>query len=107
MGLATRGLQVSEERLLDDAGDGTRVFEPILRTKLYPSQLGTGLVNRDRLIEVVNRTHEVPLTLVSAPAGYGKSVLAALRRSGLRLRTTARSPPSGRPSTGCSATRRR
>jgi len=34
-------------------------------------------VNRDRLIKAMNRAHEVPLTLVSAPAGYGKSILAA------------------------------
>jgi LuxR family maltose regulon positive regulatory protein len=35
------------------------------------------LVNRERLIKAMNRAHEVPLTLVSAPAGYGKSVLVA------------------------------
>jgi LuxR family maltose regulon positive regulatory protein len=55
----------------------TQKFNPILRTKLYGQQLTAELVNRDRLIKAMNRAHEVPLTLVSAPAGYGKSILAA------------------------------
>ncbi len=60
-----------------DVGDGTRAFEPILRTKLYRPRLSAELVDRERLIEVMNRAREVPLILVSAPAGYGKSVLVA------------------------------
>ncbi len=58
-------------------GDGTRSFEPILRTKLHRPQLTAELVDRERLITDMNLAYEVPLTLVSAPAGYGKSVLAA------------------------------
>ena len=54
-----------------------RSFNPILQTKLHRPQLPPDLVSRDRLIEVVNRMSEMPLTLVSAPAGYGKSVLVA------------------------------
>ena len=60
-----------------DVGDGTRISEPILRTKLHPPQLNAELVNRARLVEAIDRAGEVPLTLVSAPAGYGKSVLLA------------------------------
>jgi LuxR family maltose regulon positive regulatory protein len=60
-----------------DVDSGSRAFEPILRTKLHRPQLGADLVNRDRLIEAMDRADEVPLTLVSAPAGYGKSVLVA------------------------------
>jgi LuxR family maltose regulon positive regulatory protein len=60
-----------------DMSKGTQEFNPILRTKLYGPQLTAELVNRDRLIKAMNRAHEVPLTLVSAPAGYGKSILAA------------------------------
>ena len=52
-------------------------FNPILRTKLHRPQLDADLVYRDRLIELLNRARKVPLTLVSAPAGYGKSVLVA------------------------------
>ena len=55
----------------------TDANEPILWTKLHRPQLDKHLVNRDRLIESMNRVLELPLTLVSAPAGYGKSVLAA------------------------------
>ena len=54
-----------------------RSFNPILQTKLHRPQLPPDLVNRDRLIEMMNRAREMPLTLVSAPAGYGKSVLVA------------------------------
>ena len=64
--------------MIEDAGGGDRrTIEPILRTKLHRPQLDGALVSRDRLIGVMARTDEVPLTLVSAPAGYGKSVLVA------------------------------
>jgi len=52
-------------------------FNPILQTKLHRPQLGRDLVIRDHLIEVMNRARGLPLTLVSAPVGYGKSVLVA------------------------------
>ncbi len=60
-----------------DRDNGTPAFNPILRTKLHRPQLSGRLVNRDRLIKTMDRVQEVPLTLVSAPAGYGKSVLVA------------------------------
>jgi LuxR family maltose regulon positive regulatory protein len=60
-----------------DVGSGSQALEPILRTKLHRPQLNAELVSRDRLIKVMDHAGEVPLTLVSAPAGYGKSVLAA------------------------------
>ena len=60
-----------------DVDNGTGAFNPILRTKLHRPQLGSDLVNRERLIKTMDRSCEVPLTLVSAPAGYGKSVLVA------------------------------
>ena len=60
-----------------DPGKSTPAFEPILRTKLYRPQLTVELIDRERLIPTMNRALEVPLTLVSAPAGYGKSVLVA------------------------------
>jgi LuxR family maltose regulon positive regulatory protein len=61
----------------NDIGTDTREFNPILRTKLHQLQLTAELVDRERLIKAMTRAHEVPLTLVSAPAGYGKSVLVA------------------------------
>lgn len=58
-----------------EVATGPHTFDPILRTKLYRPPLTTGLVDRERLIRVMNRALDVPLTLVSAPAGFGKSVL--------------------------------
>ena len=49
----------------------------VLRTKFCHPNLSSDLVNRDRLIELLRGSQEVPLTLVSAPAGYGKSVLVS------------------------------
>ena len=60
-----------------DVDRSPRALDPILRTKLHRPQLTPGLIDRERLIRKMNRAREVPLTLVSAPAGYGKSVLVA------------------------------
>jgi LuxR family maltose regulon positive regulatory protein len=49
----------------------------ILRTKFCPPNLTSDLVPRDRLVELLDGSQEMPLTLVSAPAGYGKSVLVS------------------------------
>jgi LuxR family maltose regulon positive regulatory protein len=47
----------------------------ILQTKLRPPATVPGLVARPRLIEVFKQNPRRPLTLVSAPAGYGKTTL--------------------------------
>lgn len=47
----------------------------ILRTKLYPPVPPVNLIPRPRLYTSLDRGLTRPLTLVSAPAGYGKSVL--------------------------------
>ena len=60
-----------------DVDNGTGAFNPILRTKLHRPQLSADVVNRDRLIKRIDSACDLPLTLVSAPAGYGKSVLVA------------------------------
>ncbi len=49
----------------------------VLQTKLYRPPLPADLVTRGGLIELLDRERNRPLTLVSAPAGYGKSVLVA------------------------------
>ena len=54
----------------DDAG-------PLLETKLYIPRLRRGLVTRPRLSERLSRGGESKLTLVSAPAGFGKTTLLA------------------------------
>src|SRR5687767_13333050 len=50
---------------------------PIRRAKLRQPQRSSGLVLRPRLITRLDRSLEVPLTLVSAPAGFGKTTLLA------------------------------
>ena len=49
----------------------------LLRTKFYMPPLRPSLVARPRLLQRLDETlqYHRPLTLVSAPAGYGKSTL--------------------------------
>lgn len=57
----------------------------ILKTKLYPPPVTPDLVSRAELLNRLGRNQQRPLTLISAPAGYGKSMLASmwLETSGL------------------------
>ena len=50
---------------------------PILTTKLYIPPTRLELVPRPRLIERLNEGLHRKLTLVSAPAGFGKTTLAS------------------------------
>ena len=50
---------------------------PLLETKLYVPRRRRGVVPRARLIDRLNRGAEGKLTLVSAPAGFGKTTLLA------------------------------
>ena len=50
---------------------------PLIATKLYVPKLQRGLVTRPRLIAHLRRGAETKLTLVSAPAGFGKTTLIA------------------------------
>lgn len=50
---------------------------PILRTKLHRPAVSADLLCRSRLHELMDQGLEVTLTLVSAPAGYGKSMLVS------------------------------
>ena len=50
---------------------------PILRTKLHRPPVTAGAVRRTRLHEQMNLGLKTPLTLVAAPAGYGKSTLVS------------------------------
>ena len=50
---------------------------PLLETKIYVPRPRRGLVPRPRLSERLNRGAESKLTLVSAPAGFGKTTLLA------------------------------
>jgi LuxR family maltose regulon positive regulatory protein len=50
---------------------------PLLGTKLYRPRPRRGAVPRPRLLEQLNRALDSSLTIVSAPAGFGKSTLLA------------------------------
>jgi LuxR family maltose regulon positive regulatory protein len=49
----------------------------IKRTKLHRFPISDGHVHRPRLLERLEQHRQRPLTLVSAPAGYGKSTLVS------------------------------
>ena len=49
----------------------------LLRTKLNPPSVAPDILPRDRLIKRLDQARKLPLTLISAPAGYGKSTLAS------------------------------
>ena len=49
----------------------------LLHTKLYRPPPAPDLVPRPRLLERLDRCHSRPLTLIAAPAGYGKTTLAS------------------------------
>jgi LuxR family maltose regulon positive regulatory protein len=51
------------------------IIDPLLTTKLHRPAVGENHVHRPSLLERLDRRRSRPLTLVSAPAGYGKSVL--------------------------------
>ncbi|GAB3345069.1 hypothetical protein GCM10027300_02770 [Modestobacter lapidis] len=50
---------------------------PLLETKPYVPRLRHGLVARPRLSELLTGANESALTLLSAPAGFGKTTLLA------------------------------
>ena len=64
---------------------------PLLETKLHIPRRRPGLVARPRLIDRLSRGAESALTLVSAPAGFGKTSLLAdwLAAAGVDERCTA------------------
>jgi LuxR family maltose regulon positive regulatory protein len=49
--------------------------ELLLTTKLFPPRRRAPLVGRPRLLETLRRAIEVPLSLVIAPAGWGKTTV--------------------------------
>ena len=52
----------------------------VLKTKLYVPPVRPELVSRPRLIERLNAGVQRQLTLVSAPAGFGKTTLTTRTR---------------------------
>jgi LuxR family maltose regulon positive regulatory protein len=56
---------------------GDKTALPLLQTKLHRPHVVTNHLHRQRLLDRLNRHRQRPLTLVSAPAGYGKSMLVS------------------------------
>src|SRR5436309_8125577 len=50
---------------------------PILTTKLYLPRLRPNVVSRPRLLDRLNEGLHCKLTLISAPAGFGKTTLVS------------------------------
>lgn len=59
------------------SASATRAPTTLIRTKFHRPSLPSDLVDRPRLIDQINRGLDRPLTLVTAPAGYGKSILVS------------------------------
>src|SRR3954453_11371813 len=56
---------------------GAALAEPVIATKLFVPALGTRSVQRPRLRNALEKARNARLTLVVAPAGWGKSTLLA------------------------------
>ena len=54
-----------------------RAATPLLETKLYVPRSRVSVVRRPRLIEVLNQCSSEKVTIVVAPAGFGKTTLVA------------------------------
>ena len=50
---------------------------PILESKLTPAPTRPGLVSRARLLDWLEASAATPVVVICAPAGYGKTILAA------------------------------
>jgi len=54
---------------------------PLIQTKLHRPLVPVDLVPRPQLTSWLDERRQRPITLVSAPAGYGKSTVAEILRS--------------------------
>ncbi len=79
---AITGIVIDEYRRslteLPAAGEAAELsFGQILSTKLHRPVITQDLLMRTKLHEILNRRRQRALTLISAPLGYGKSILAS------------------------------
>src|SRR5215212_1948605 len=61
----------------EPAVEGRASDQVVLATKLFPPRVKEGLVVRERLLDRLRRGLDGPLTVVVAPAGWGKSTLVS------------------------------
>lgn len=65
-------------RLGEDGADlDESVRDTLLRTKLYRPQLTADHLVRERLIRKLDQVRHKPVTLIAAPAGYGKTTIVS------------------------------
>jgi LuxR family maltose regulon positive regulatory protein len=67
----------ADEKAVLPSVESDATMRRIRRTKLYPPLVPHDHVHRPRLIEILDASFQAPLTLVSAPAGYGKSQMCS------------------------------
>ncbi len=65
---------ITSVALMEDAEPEKGVNTHILKTKLYRPQILKDYVIRKEIIEILDKNQQNPLSLIVAPAGYGKSV---------------------------------
>jgi LuxR family maltose regulon positive regulatory protein len=85
---AKRNVRGVDSRILESGGDLIMPPEgstPILATKLYIPPPRPKVVHRSRLIERLNEGLQRKLTLISAPAGFGKTTIISEWLDKLRL----------------------
>src|SRR5207302_5835725 len=70
-----RPLHPARKLIVIDSPGQTVPASPLLQTKLYVPRSRPGLVSRARLIKRLNQAIEGRLTILSAPAGFGKTTL--------------------------------
>jgi ATP/maltotriose-dependent transcriptional regulator MalT len=91
---------------------------PVIATKLHVPRLRANTVHRQRLLDLLEHGAQTRLTLLSAPAGFGKTTLLvgwlAARKTARRavggfrsIKPTMRPPRSGRISSRPSGAPRR
>ncbi len=71
----------------------TAAIPLLVPTKLAPPRLHTGLIPRERLLALLGDKPATRLTLLIAPAGFGKSTLAAQWLFGAESANVALPPP--------------
>jgi LuxR family maltose regulon positive regulatory protein len=73
--------------------------DPLLATKLHPPRPRSRLVSRAHLVERLQQGMESDLTLISAPAGFGKTTLLAqwLAESGMPVAWLSLDPEDNNP----------
>jgi LuxR family maltose regulon positive regulatory protein len=76
--LSTERLEQAEQRIFQtNASKSDNALQRVARTKLFVPSLRPGRVVRQRLLQRLRSGSQMPVTVVVAPAGYGKTTLVA------------------------------